>query len=82
MAAAEFVSVAGKRISGSAIPVKIPKTLRESLEVSPDICSLAGIRITSILPRRVSSILFMVRGTEIWSNFLRTESGLLIFRIL
>ena len=24
MAAAEFVSVAGKRISGSAIPVKIP----------------------------------------------------------
>ena len=63
--------VEGNKISGSAIPVKIPYISRESDLLKPDNRSLLGINRTSMPASTVSRTLFRVRGTDIGKSFLK-----------
>ena len=67
----EFVRVEGNKISGSAIPVKIPYISRESDLLKPDNRSLLGINRTSMPASTVSRTLFRVRGTDIGKSFFK-----------
>ena len=63
----EFVRVEGNKISGSAIPVKIPYISREPDLLNPEKRSLSGINRTSMPARTVSRTLFRV-GEQIWEK--------------
>ena len=73
----EFVRVDGNKISGSAIPVKIPYISREPDLLKPDKRSLLGINRTSMPARTVSRTLFRVRGTDMGKSFFKVLKNFL-----
>ena len=58
----ELVIAEGKRINGSAIPVRTPYTLRASEGEKPKARSRSGIHMASVLAKRFSTSRVPIRG--------------------
>ena len=54
----------GNKIKGNAIPVSAPYRLRDCAFVSPDASSFPGMRMASVLCKRLTSMRFRVSGTD------------------
>ena len=64
--ATEFVRVAGNRMTGSAIPVKMPRVSNASELVNPLFSSVIGMRIVSMLCMAVSDKRFKLTGSAVF----------------
>ena len=73
----------GNKIKGNAIPVSAPYRLRDCAFVSPDASSFPGMRMASVLCKRLTSMRFRVSGTDkvrISQRQERTRKSVVLYR--